>query len=167
MTRAIYALVLLLVTLPSWAQQGAASGEAPATRAAPSDALNSEQFSDAVANILLTRIAEGFVRRNPKLLLSAFDAQQFEGYALFADRMRARLSQHDAFRAYFRIRETVPEDARVIVNVEWQIEQSYTSGRPPTRNSGKLRFTFQRAGAGWKIVEVAPRDLLTGVHGPA
>lgn len=163
MTRAIYALVLLLVTAPCWAQQPAV----PAAKSAPADVLNAEEFSDAVANSLLSRIAEGFARRNPKLLLSAFDVQQFEGYALFADRMRARLGQHDAFRAYFRILETVPQDARVVVDVDWQIEQSYTSGRPPTRNSGQVRFTFQRGAAGWKIVDVAPRELLTGVRGPA
>ncbi len=167
MTRATYALVVLLAMSPAWAQQTAAPAAAPPPKSPPSDVLKSEQFSEAAANALLSRIAEGFVRRNPKLLLSAFDAQQFEGYALFADRMRARLGQHDAFRAYFRILETVPQDARIMANVEWQIEQSDTSGRPPTRTTGQLRFTFQRGAAGWKVVDVAPRDLLTGVRGPA
>ena len=162
----ILAAVLLLALSPVRAQQPA--GAADAGKSSRPDVLKDEQFSDAVANALLSRIADGFTRRNPRLLLSAFDARRFDGYALFADRMRARLEQHDSFRAYFRILDTTPQDARAMVNVELQVEQSYSpAGRPPVRSSGQARFTFERGAAGWRIVDVAPRGLLTGGRGPA
>jgi hypothetical protein len=160
--------VLLLTMLPAWAQSSSSPPGAPARKSGKQDVLKSEQYSEQVATVLLSRIADGFIRRNPKLLLSAFDPQHFEGYALFADRMQARLAQHDAFRAYFRILDSAPQDSRATVNVEWQIEQSYADlGRPPTRNTGQARFTVERGAAGWKIVDVSPRDLLTGTRGPA
>ena len=156
-------LVLLLAALPLSAQSGT-----PPQKPAKPDVLLSEQYSDAVADALLSRISQGFVRRNPKLLLSAFDPQQFTGYSQFADRMRARLGQQDAFRAYFRILDRAPQDSRATVEVELQIEQDYNDTlRPPTRSSGQARFTLQRGSAGWRIVDVAPRNLLTGVRGPA
>lgn len=156
--------VLLVAALPVAAQ----SADSPARKPAKPDVLLSEQYSDAVANALLSRIADGFVRRNPKLLLSAFDPRHFPEYALFADRLRARLGQHDSFRAYFRILDSAPQDARATVSVDLQIEQSYAdSGRPPARSTGQARFTLERGAAGWRIVDLAPRDLLTGAGGPA
>ena len=157
--------LLLLAVLPAAAQS---PPDAPAKKPAKPDVLLSEQYSGAVARALLTRIADGFTRRNSKVLLSAFDPRHFPGYALFSDRLQARLGQHDAFRAYFRILDSAPLDSRATVNVELQIEQSYAdTGRPPARNTGRARFTLERGAAGWKIVDVAPRDLLTGARGPA
>lgn len=157
--------VLLLATLPLAAQS---SSETPARKTSKPDILLSEQYSDAVANALLSRIADGFTRRNPKLLLSAFDPQHFAGYALFSDRIHARLGQHDSFRTYFRILDRAPQDSRAILNVQLQIEQSYSdAGRPPTRSAGQARFTLERGAAGWRIVEVTPRGLLTGEPTPA
>ncbi len=156
--------VLLLATLPLWPQQSGA----PEKKSTKPDVLLSDQYSDAVANALLSRIADGFTRRNPKLLLSAFDPQHFPDYPLFSGRMRARLGQHDSFRTYFRILDRVPQDTRATVHVELQIEQSDTdAARPPTRSAGQARFTLERGPAGWRIVDLAPRDLLTGVRGPA
>ncbi len=155
---------LLLATLPLWPQQ---PGTAEKKSSKP-DVLMSERYSEAVANALLSRIADGFTRRNPKLLLSAFDPQHFAGYALFSDRMHARLGQHDSFRTYFRILDSTPQDSRATVNVELQIEQSYSdAGRPPIRSAGQARFTLKRGAGGWKIVDVAPRGLLTGERTPA
>lgn len=163
---AILAVVLSLPVPSAWPQS--AGGDALAKKAGKPDALMSQQYSDAVATALLSRIADGFTRRNPKLLLSAFEPRQFAGYPLFSERMQARLGQHDAFRAYFRVLNSAPQDSHATVNVELQIEQSYTDpGRPPTRSSGQARFTLERGAAGWKIVDVVPRDLLTGVRGPA
>lgn len=151
---------------PSVPAQSPTAG-ATAKKSDQASVLASEQYTDAVANVLLSRIAEGFTRRNPKLLLSAFDPQRFEAYPLFADRMRARLGQNDSFRAYFRIVDSVLQDGRATVRVELQIEQASSSARPPVRSAGQARFTLQRGAAGWRVVDVSPRDLLTGVHGPA
>jgi hypothetical protein len=166
----LVAAVLAMALWPAWGQQSPhPSAPAPdrSKNGAQQDVLQSEQFSDAVASALLSRIAEGFTRRNPKLFLSAFDAQQFPGYGLFSDRVRARLGQSAQFRTYFRIVNRVVQDPPA-VDVELQIEQSSTTpGVPPTRNTGHAHFTFGRGAAGWKIVDVVPRELLTGVRGPA
>lgn len=167
MRRSLLLAGLLLLALSfAWAQQS--SPPAPADKGKknnPQDVLQSEQFSDTVASALLGRIADGFTRRNPGLFLSAFDAQRFPGYPLFADRVRARLGQNYDFRAYFRILNTTSQDAQATAAVELQIEQDPTTpGPPPTRSTGQARFSFERGPGGWRIVEVAPRDLLTGTR---
>lgn len=171
-------LAVLLLLLPTAGAQQTGNSSTPTeshTAAGTSDntakksdqlVIASEQYSDAVANALLSRIAGGFTRRNPKLLLSAFDGQRFEDYRLFSERMRARLSQHQSFRAYFRILDSSLQDSRAVVGVELQIEQtSTTTARPATRSTGQARFILERGAAGWKIVDVTPRDLLTGMRG--
>lgn len=161
--RLLLVIALLLAVPPTWAQSAPAP---PADK--KGDVLQSEQFSDAVASALLSRIQAGFTRRNAKVVLSAFDPQHFPGFALFADRVRARLGQSYGFRAYFRILDRTVQDPRPTATVELQIEQSSTTpGVPPVRNTGQARFTFERGPAGWRIVDVSPRDLLTGVRGPA
>ena len=168
MTRATIVLALLFLCAAAPAQQPAGAPDTATKKSNQPDVLKSEQFSDAVATALLSRLADGFTRRNPKLFLSAFEPQHFPGYALFSDRMRARLGQNYAFRAYYRIVSTQSEDTRTTVNVELQVEEDpVTPGPPPVRNTGQARFTFERGAAGWKIVDVAPRALLTGVRGPA
>lgn len=164
MKRTLLLVIALLLALPpTWAQ----SVPAPPNEK-KGDVLQSEQFSDAVASALLSRIQDGFTRRNAKVFLSAFDAQHFPGYGLFSDRVRARLGQSYGFRAYFRILDRAPQEPRPTATVELQIEQSSTTpGVPPVRSTGQARFTFGRGPSGWRIVDVAPRDLLTGVRGPA
>ena len=171
MTRMPIAIIAPLLFLPpAGAQPSPAAPAQPRgeQKADRQDVLLSEQFSEAVASTLLSRIGDGFVRRNPKLLLSAFDAQHFPGYPLFSERIRARLGQSYTFRAYYRIVNSSAQDTRATTTVELQIEQgSTTPGAPPTRNTGQATFTFERGAAGWRIVEVSPRDLLIGMRGPA
>jgi hypothetical protein len=154
---------------PAPGQAAASSSEAPAKKAKPARqpaALMAENYSEEVATALLSRIADGLIRRNPKVLLSAFDAQHFSDYGTFADRVRARMSQHDSFRVHYRIVNTTIEGAGGAVAVELQIEESFAlNAIPPTRTTGQARFTFERGANGWRIVEVAPRDLITGDRG--
>lgn len=170
----VFVAVLLLACAAAAQQTGNSStpteSRSPETASNPprksdSVVLASEQYSDGVANALLTRVTGGLTRRNPKLLLSAFDPQTFPDYGLFSARMRARLSQHAAFRAYFRIVDSAVEDSRALVRVELQIEETLTTtARPPTRSTGQARFVLERGAGGWRIVDVTPRELLTGVH---
>lgn len=170
MTQAKWFLAVLLLLGGSAAAQQSGASEAPAGKAKPARqpaALMAENFSEDVATALLARVADGFTRRNAKLLLSAFDAQRVAEYALFADRIRARLAEHDSFRAYYRIVSTAGEGAGGGATVELQIEESFANNTvPAARTTGQARFTFGRGANGWRIVAVTPPELITGARGP-
>lgn len=175
-----FLIVLLLLAGSTAAQQGGSEPpppqgkNAPTTSQAPGEkakparqpaALTAENFSEEVATALLSRVAEGFTRRNAKLLLSAFDAQRVPDYALFAERVRARVAGHDSFRAYYRIVSAVGEGIGGGATVELQIEESFANATvPPARTTGQARFTFGRGGNGWRIVSVTPLELITGAQ---
>jgi len=173
--------ILLLLAGSAAAQQGGpdqpppqgkatpGASEAPAEKAKPArqpGALMAEKYSEDVATALLSRVADGFTRRNARLLLSAFDAQRVSEYARFAERVRARLAEHDSFRAYYRIVSTAGEESGGAATVELQIEESFAGNTvPPARTMGQARFTFRRGANGWRIVAVAPPELITGARG--
>lgn len=170
--------VLLLLASSAVAQQSGPSQPPPQGQGAPGAsgtsakkpkaarqpaALMAESFSEEVATVLLSRVTDGFTRRNAKLLLSAFEPQGVADYPLFAARVRARLAVHDSFRAYYRIVST----AGSVATVELQIEESVAGyGDPPVRTTGQARVAFERGANGWRIVAVTPQDLITGARGP-
>ncbi len=155
---------------PAQGKAAPGAAQAPAGKAKPARqpaALMAENFSEDVATALLSRVADGFTRRNGKLLLSAFDARRVSGYALFAERIRARLAEHDSFRAYYRIVNAESEKVGGTATVELQIEESFAGyADPPVRTAGQARFSFERGANGWHIVAVTPQDLITGAPSP-
>src|SRR5512140_1641735 len=109
----VFAILLVAAAAPAQeqgtTQSGTGSQTAPATSSAPSqkkakpDATMNQAFSEEVTDALLSRLAQGLIRRNPKLLLSAFDPAKFPDYPGFAERMNALLDQYDTFRCFYRI----------------------------------------------------------------
>jgi hypothetical protein len=167
-------LAILLVAAASLAQEqgtaqsGTSSQTAPATSSPPAhkkpktDATMNQAFSEEVADALLSRLRQGLTRRNPKLLLSAFDPASFPDYAGFAERMNALLDQYDSFRTFYRITSASEHEATGTAQADFTLERSSrNSGSVPLRTRTQVTFTFQRSAKGWRIVDLHPPDLLT------
>jgi ferredoxin-NADP reductase len=121
-----------------------------------------EAFSSNVADAVLARMAQGLARRNPKRVLSVFDAARYADYAAFAERVRAVLSQYDSFRTYYHVLEASEQDGRGAAQVDMTMERtSVNSGSVPDRRQARARFEFERGTKGWRIVAMTPPDLLT------
>jgi hypothetical protein len=167
-------LAILLVAAAALAQEqgptqsGTSSQTAPTTsspgaqKKPRADATMNQVFSEEIVDALLSRLRQGLTRRNPKLLLSAFDAASFPDYPGFAERMNAQLDQYDSFRSFYRISSASEHDGTGIAQVEFTIERSSrNSGSVPLRTRGQATFTFARSAKGWRIVDLRPPDLLT------
>ena len=173
MRKALLGLILLSAAA-TLAQQSNSSG--PPTQPQPSpgtaspapqkkpraDATRDERFSTAVAEALMSRIAQGLIRKNPKLLLSSFGPAKLDGYAIFADRVTATLDQNASFRAYFHVLDATEEDGKGMATVEMEVERTPQSSRAaPQRNQGRVHLECERGANGWRIVQFTPADFFS------
>ena len=126
------------------------------------DVLNAEVFSTTVANRLLQDLRDGLEGHSQRRMLSAFDADKFDGYLQFEDQIAAFFNKYESFRVYFRIVQSAAERPKSVMLVEVQLEEiprAITS--PPVRKNGQLRFELERGRKGWKIVDLNPRDFFS------
>ncbi len=172
--RARTLLAILLLAAASLGQQSGTSQSGTQAQTAPSTATSSpekpskpdltknEAFSEGVADTLISRIAQGMTRRNPKIVLAAFDPAKFPDYPAFAERTAALLDQYDSFRTFYRIISTSREGTKASSQVDITMERSSkNSGHVPVRTHAQARFDFERSAKGWRIVAMNPPDLLT------
>jgi hypothetical protein len=119
-------------------------------------------FSDAVAARLLQQVTQGFITNNRGQVLSAFNAGRMKNYAQFSENIAALFAKYESFRASYRLRQSWPQGQRGVVLVDFELEGTpLEEGSPPFRRSAQLRFEFERAPGGWKIVDVAPRGFFS------
>jgi hypothetical protein len=164
-TTARIACALLLGTCWLHAQTAVPGTTAPSaatTARSANAAATSETFSAAVANDLLSQLAEGMESRNSRMALAAFDAGRLSGYQRFADQMDAWFHQNSSFRVYYKVKQTSTESARGIALVEFEYEATPSAeGTSPLRRRTQMRFSFERGAKGWKIVDFSPRSLFS------
>jgi len=126
------------------------------------DVLNTEVFSTAVANSVLSDIRDGLEGHSQRLMLSAFDGDKMDGYLEFEDQIQALFNKYDSFRVHFRIVQTATEGSKGIALVDIQMEEiPRAAGSPPGRKSGQMRFELERGRKGWKIVDFRPRGFFS------
>jgi len=126
------------------------------------DALNTEVFSETVANTVLRDVKDGLEGHSQRLMLSAFDPDKMDGYLAFEDQMEAFFNRYESFRVHYRIVQTTVEGPRAIVLADVQMEViPRGGGAPPTRRNEQLRFELERGRKGWKIVDFRPRGFFS------
>lgn len=126
----------------------------------PQDELNSDVFSQAVANDVLGQVRDGLEGHSPRLMLGAFDEDDMPGYLSFEDQIEALFQRYDSFRVHYRISNSTIEGNKGIVMVDWQMEEIGREGSPQ-RREGQIRFEFMRTKKGWKISDFNPRGILS------
>ena len=126
------------------------------------DASASADFSDAVAQSLVQRLADGLEGRNDRLMLSAFDDSKMAGYLNFEQQIRTLFRSYDSFLVHFRISETSTDGSKAVALVDFEMEKIARSAEDqPVRKRDQLRFEMERGNKGWKIVDVKPRSFFS------
>ena len=69
----------------------------------PKDEVNTEVFSQAVANDVLGQVRDGLEGHSSRLMLGAFDQDKMDGYLSFEDQIEALFQRYDSFRVHYRI----------------------------------------------------------------
>ena len=126
------------------------------------DVLNAEVFSTTVANRLLQDLRDGLEGHSQRRMLSAFDADKFDGYLQLEDQITAFFNKYESFRAYFRIVQSAAEGPKGVVLVDVQLEETPRADTsPPVRRNGQVRLELERGRKGWKIVDLNPRNFFS------
>ncbi len=120
------------------------------------------EFTDAVANTVLSDIRDGLEGHSQRLMLSAFDPDKMDGYLTFKDQIQAFFETYETFRVHYRIAQSTTEGARGIVLVDFELEETPRGANgPPQRKSSQIRFELERGTKGWKIVDLNPADFFS------
>jgi len=127
----------------------------------PQDELNTEVFSQAVANDVLGQLRDGLEGHSQRLMLGAFDQDKMDGYLSFEDQIEALFARYDSFRVHYRISSSTVEGSKGVVMVDWDMEEIPKSGGSPQRRSGQIKFEMERTRKGWKIVNFNPRGIFS------
>ncbi len=122
----------------------------------------SEVFSTAVADNVLNKLRNGLEAHNRRLMLSAFDADQMDGYLEFEDQIEAFFNRYETFTVYFRIVQTSTDGPKRLALVDIQLEEIPRGAiSPPIRKNEQIRFELERGKKGWKIVDFNPRNFFS------
>lgn len=125
------------------------------------DELNTEMFSQAIANNVLNDLRDGLEGHSQRLMLSAFDQDKMDGYLSFEDQIQAMFAKYDSFRVHYRISNSTIEGSKGVVLVDFEMEEIPRGGGNPQRRNGQIRFEMERNRKGWKIVDFTPRGFFS------
>ncbi len=127
----------------------------------PTDAYDTAVFSDRVANNVLGLIRDGLEGHDQRLMESAFDGDQMDGYLSFEDQLESFFNRYVGFRVHIRIIQTSIEGPKGIVTAEFELEGMPRDNTSPVRRSDQLRFVLERGRKGWRIVDFSPRNFFS------
>ncbi len=127
----------------------------------PKDEVNTEVFSQAIANDVLGQVRDGLEGHSSRLMLGAFDQDKMDGYLSFEDQIEALFQKVDSFRVHYRISNATMEGGKGVVLVDWEMEEMPKSGGSPARRNGQIKFEMERTRKGWKIVDFNPRGIFS------
>jgi hypothetical protein len=125
------------------------------------EGVNTEVFSQAVANNVLADLKDGLEGKMQRRFLSAFDGDKMDGFLRFEDQIQAFFERHDGFRAHYRIAQSTVEGPRGVILVDFELEAVPSGGGMPARKSSQIRFELERGRKGWKIVDFRPREFFS------
>jgi|SRR5215468_10565370 len=126
------------------------------------DVTVSVTFSDAVAQSLLQKLADGLEGYSDRMMFSAFDQNKMEGFVTFQQQVVALFRRSDSFRVHFRIAQTGTEEGKGVALVEFEVEViPRAADQQPARKRDQLRFEMERGEKGWKVTDVQPRDFFS------
>ncbi len=127
----------------------------------PKDEVNTEVFSQAVANDVLGQIRDGLEGHSSRLMLGAFDQDKMSGYLSFEDQIEAMFQRYDSFRVHYRISNATIEGSKGVVLVDWEMEEIPKTTGSPQRRIGQIKFEMERTRKGWKVTDFNPRGIFS------
>jgi hypothetical protein len=117
-----------------------------------------EVFTEEAASKLLGQVAEGLQGHIERTMLGAFDLSLMEDGPIFQQQITAFFDQYDTIRVHFKLEEV--KDNVAVVDAEMD-ETPVNDADPPRHKTTELRFTGTKTAAGWKFVNVQPRDFFS------
>lgn len=117
-----------------------------------------EAFTETTAAKLLSQLAEGLRAHSSHKMLSVFDLSHMEGAPLFRQQITAFFSQYDSIRVHFKLLDV--KENTVIVDAE--MDATPPDGvNTAQHRTAQLRFIADKTQAGWKFIDVQPRDFFS------
>jgi hypothetical protein len=136
------------VFVPSMLGQTAAQSDAPP-----------EVITESVASKMIAQLAEGLQGHSEKTMLGVFDLRRMEGGPQFKEQVTAFFNQYDRIRVHFKLTELAEKNV-VVVDAEMD-ETPPDEANPPQHKTMELRFTGANGPAGWKFIDVRPRNFFS------
>lgn len=115
-------------------------------------------FTEGAASKLLRQMAEGLQGHSARKMLGAFDLDRMDGGALFQQQITAFFNEYETIRVHFKLVEV--KEGAAIVDAEMDATPPENSG-PPQHKSLQIRLSAARVAAGWKFIDVQPRNFFS------
>jgi hypothetical protein len=117
-------------------------------------------FAAADAVRVLDGLRRAFESGRQGRFLKAFDGRRMPGYAEFRDQMAEFFDRCDSFRMRYRVTQTAMDGEFGAVVAEVGIDAVPADGTGPgVRRDASVRLVLAWDGKGWKIIDLAPRNL--------
>ncbi len=160
-------VLLLLVVLATYVAAQNATPPPPVTGGKAQQEKPSEpktppktiEFSESVAEKILSQVRDGLITHSPNRFLSVFSRELMPGYLRFDDQVRAYFEQYENFRAYFHIQQVSVTDSDAAITADFVVEETARSSGATARRQQQLRFGLQSSDQGWQIVSLEPREF--------
>ena len=131
----------------------ASFGRAAAQSNSPSDV-----FTESAASKLLGEMAEGLRSHSAYKLLSTFDLSRMDDGTTFKQQITAFFNHYEIIRVHLKLVE-VKDNVAI---VDGEIDGTpRNAADPPQHKNLQLRFTAASTSAGWKFIDVQPRDFFS------
>jgi hypothetical protein len=155
-------LLAFILTTAALVQQQSAPGPSPAPKN-KNDAqiLQQQDFSSAVADVLVGRIGEGLAGHDRKTLLSAFDKNDSQDYTAMKEQINAVMEAYRSFRLHYHVDSFAPNpDGTATIHSSFQIEQTpATDFGLPIRRDANLTLIASPTKAGWRVIGYTPANF--------
>jgi hypothetical protein len=155
----IFSFFIVSATL--LAQQPSANTSSHPNRKDDKQVLQQQDFSSAVADVLVGRIGEGLAGHDRKTLLSAFDKDDVQDYTAMKEQVNAIMEAYRSFRVHYHVDSFTPNpDGTATIRASFQIEQAPTSEFGlPVRRDANLVLTASRTKPGWRVTGFTPTNF--------
>ena len=117
-------------------------------------------FAEADAVRVLDQMRQAFESHNRSRFLKLFDTRRMPGYAVFRDEVDEFFETYNSIRMNYQLTQvtTDGEFGGMMMNMTLDAAPS-EAGIPGVRRDVQARFVLAWDGKGWKIADLAPRNL--------
>jgi hypothetical protein len=117
-------------------------------------------FAEADAVLVLGQMRQAFESDSRSRFLKLFDARRMPGYAVFRDEVYAFFEMYDLIQLNYHVTQVAMDGEFGGAMVDLTLEATpKEAGTPGVRRHVQARLVLAWDGKGWKIADMAPRDL--------
>jgi hypothetical protein len=152
-------ILLALCLTPFFLGLELAAQHAPA---APAQKL---VFDDQAATKLLSQLTQGLENANQKKVLSVFDFSHMEDGQRFQQQLISFVAHAESIRLHLNLVRVNSDSGKGSALADIEIEIEPRDGTLPVRKQARLSFSALSSAAGWKFIDVQPREFFSNNPG--